>query len=195
MKTRIERIVPASLVSQVVGMSGCYNCAVSLRKTVTDYQVERTVQADFVPGSTLVVRGNAGAVHISGGDVTECRVVAAVFVPASTKSEAREIGEQVQIAAEPNEGKLVLAIRKPTMPRKHRFVSVDLDILVPRCAQVDCRTDFGRVQLAEIAGNVRAATAYGAIQCDHVHGSLDLRAQSGTGDLHLFTNLGSVVLR
>lgn len=179
MKLVIERIVLASLMGQVLAIGGCYRSAVSLRGAMTEYKAERSVQADFAPGSKLLVCDNDGAINVSAGDVTACRVTGTVFVHAPTKREAREIGEQVQVAAEPNDGALVISIKKPTMPRKSRFVSVDLDLSVPRRAHIDCRTQFGRIRLVGIEGDVKATSAFGDITCDDVHGALDLRTQLG----------------
>jgi DUF4097 and DUF4098 domain-containing protein YvlB len=163
----------------VLAVSGCYNCARSLRKAMAECKVEKSVRADFTPGSKLVVRDCDGAVNIWGSSGTDCSVTATAFVHAPTKREAREIAEQLEIAAEPDDGGLVITVRKPPMPQEHRFVSVDLDIVVPRSAHVDCETTFGRVRLAGIAGDVKASTQLGSITCEDIHGSLDLETQLG----------------
>lgn len=179
MNARMRRIALGSLIGLGLMVSGCYSSALCLRQAMTECKVEKSVCADFVAGSKLVIRDCQGAVRISTGEVTDCRAAATVFVHAPTKREAQEIAEQVQLAAEPNEGMLIITIKKPPMPRDHRFVSADLDVVIPRQAQVDCETDFGRITLVGIEGDIKAATQWGRVVCENTKGSLDLETQWG----------------
>jgi len=179
MRAKTGRILLASLVAQVLALGGCYNCATSLRKAMAECKVEKDVRAEFVPGSKLVVHGNDGAIHVAAGDEADCHVIGIVFVHAPTKQEAEEIAEQVQIVAEPNDGILAIRVEKPPMPQKHRFVSVDLDVLVPRRAHVDCDTSFGRITLTGIDGDITASTQFGRIVCENTTGALDVSTQLG----------------
>ncbi len=179
MKTATERILLVSLIAQTLAASGCYNCARCLRKTMAECRMEKSVCASFAPGSKLVVRDNDGAINVRAGGGTDCLATATVFVHAPTKREAAEIGEQLEIVAQRDAGGLLIAVRKPPMPQEHRFVSVDLDIVVPRSAHVDCETTFGRVRLAGIAGDVKVSTQLGSITCEDIRGSLDLETQLG----------------
>lgn len=146
---------------------------------MAECKVEKSVRADFAPGSKLVIRDCDGAIRVWGENRTDCSVTAVAFVHAPTKGEAREIGEQLQLVAEPKDGMLVVSIRKPPMPQEHRFVSVDLDVVVPRSAAVDCETSLGHVKLTAIEGDIKASTQLGSIRCEDIHGSLDLDTQLG----------------
>jgi hypothetical protein len=175
----MRQVVFVGLMGQVLMAGGCYGTAVCLRGTLTDYRKSEELQVAFEPGSKLVVRNEAGAVTISADDGTDCRIAAKVYVHAPHKQEAREIGEQVQIAAEPNNGTLLVTVKKPPMSQEHRFVSVDLNILVPRQTHVDCETDFGQIVLTGIDGDVKASTQFGSITCENMHGSLSLETDFG----------------
>jgi hypothetical protein len=166
-------------MAQVLMVGGCYGTAVCLRGTLTDYKKNVEIQAAFEPGSKLVVCNEAGAVRISSDDGTDCRIKAKVYVHAPHKQEAREIGAQVQIAAEPNNAVLTVTVKRPTMPQDHHFVSVDLDILVPQQAHVDCKTEFGQIRLMGVEGNVKAATQFGSVICEKMQGALELETQFG----------------
>ena len=179
MKTATERILVLSLIAQTLAVGGCYSCARSLRGAMAECKVEKSIRADFTPGSKLVIRDCDGAIRVWGEDRTDCSVTAVAFIHAPTKGEAREIGEQLQLLAEPKDGTLVVSIRKPPMPQEHRFVSVDLDIVVPRSAAVDCETSLGHAKLTAIEGDVKASTQLGSITCENIHGSLDLDTQLG----------------
>jgi DUF4097 and DUF4098 domain-containing protein YvlB len=167
------------LIGQVLAVSGCYGTAVCLRGTLTDYKKSEEMRVAFEPGSKLVVRNEAGAVRISSDDGTDCRITAKVYVHAPRKQEAQEIGEQVQIAAEPNNGTVLVTVKKPPMSQEHRFVSVDLNILVPRRAHIDCETDFGQIALTGIEGDVKASTQFGSVVCEKTQGALELETQFG----------------
>jgi hypothetical protein len=174
-----RRITYVGLVGLVSVTSGCYGTALCLRGAMTDYKKSTEVQVAFAPGTKLVVENKAGEVRIAADDGTDCRIAARVYVHAPTKREAREIGEQVQIAAEPNNGVVRVTIRTPPMSHEDRFVSADLDILVPRRAHVDCETQFGKIDLAGIEGGIKATTQFGAIVCENTRGALDLETQWG----------------
>ncbi len=175
----MRRVVLVGLMGQVLMVGGCYGTAVCLRGALTDYKKSEEMRVAFEPGSKLVVRNEAGAVRISSDDGTECRIKAKVYVHVPHKDEAREIGEQVQITAEPNNAVLLVTVKKPPMPQDHRFVSVDLDILVPRQAHVDCKTEFGKIQLTGIEGNMKAATQFGSVVCRKTRGAVELETQFG----------------
>ncbi len=179
MGTAMRQVVFVGLMAQVLMVGGCYGTAVCLRGTLTDYKKSEQIQVAFEPGSKLVVRNEAGAVRISADDGTDCRIAAKVYVHAPHKDEAQEIGEQVQIIAEPNHAVVTVTVKRPPMSQNHRFVSVDLDILVPRQANVDCKTEFGKVRLTGIAGNVKAATQFGSVVCEKTQGPIELETQFG----------------
>jgi len=179
MGAAIRRVVFVGLIGQMLAVSGCYGTAVCLRGTLTDSKKSEEIRVAFEPGSKLVVRNEAGAVRISSDDGTDCRIKAKVYVHAPHKQEAREIAEQVQVAAEPNNGTVLVTVKKPPMSQEHRFVSVGLDIHLPRRAHVDCETDFGQIALAGIEGDVKASTQFGSVTCENVHGSLELETQFG----------------
>jgi hypothetical protein len=175
----MRRVAFLGLLGQVLMASGCYRSAMCLRGAMTDYKKSDAIQVGFAPGSRLVVRNEGGAVRIAADEGTDCRITARVYVHAPHKQQAREIGEQVRVAAEPNDGVVWVTIKKPPMPHEHHFVAVDLDILVPRKAHVDCETDFGQITLTGIEGDVKASTQFGSITGENLHGSLELETQFG----------------
>jgi hypothetical protein len=175
----MKRALFVGLLGLMLGVSGCYGTAVCLRGALTDYKKTDETQVAFAPGAQLVVRNEAGAIKISADEGTDCRIAARVYVHAPCKREAREIGEQVHVAAEPNEGIVRVTIKKPPMPQSHRFVSVDLDIVIPRQAHVDCKTQFGQITLTGIEGDVKATTRFGSVLCENTQGALDLRTELG----------------
>lgn len=179
MKALITRIVLIVLMGALPAVSGCYSCAVSLAKCTAKYKTSESIAHDFEPGSTLSVRSDLGPISVSGDDVADCQIMGRVYVHAPTKQEAREIGEQVQIAAQRNDGTLLVTAKKPPL-EENRSVWVDLDIVVPSRAHVDCETEFGRIKVTEIEGDVRAVTEFGAITYDEiVSGNITAKSEFG----------------
>ena len=112
-----------------------------------------------------------------------CQITGRVYVHAPTKREAQEIGEQVRIVAEPNDGVLLVTVTKPPLEGK-RSAWVDLRIVVPSKANVDCETEFGRVKIVGIEGDIRASTEFGAITCDEIT-SGNITANSEFGSIYI----------
>lgn len=179
MRTGAKIVLFVGLAGQALLLSGCYGSATCLSHTMADYKRTDEIQVDSPPGAKFVVHNEGGAIRIWADEGTDCRITARVYVHAPHKQEARELGEQVQIAAEPNDGTVRVTVKKPPMSQEHRFVVVDLDILVPRKTPVECRTEFGEIRLAGIEGDVTAATEFGPVFCEGTQGALDLRTEFG----------------
>ncbi|MEN6335973.1 MAG: hypothetical protein ABFE01_17095 [Phycisphaerales bacterium] len=168
-----------ALVGGQVGLSGCYGSAMSLAKCTAKEKRTDSLERDFAPGSTLRVRNDFGPIFITGGSDEGCQIEGRVYVHAPTKREAEEIGEQVQIVAEPNDGVLLVKVIRPEL-KENRSAGVDLRIVVPTKANVDCETEFGRIKVDGIEGDIRVSTQFGAITCDKiVSGSITARTEFG----------------
>lgn len=171
------------LLAALPGVSGCYSCAVSLAKCTAKYKACESVAHDFEPGGTLRVRNDFGPIMASGDEVPECRITGRVYVHAPTKQEARDIGEQVHVVAEPNEGALLVTVKRPPL-EEDRHVWVDLEIAIPSQAHVDCETKFGRIKLVAVEGDIRAITQFGAVTCDKIV-SRNITAKSEFGAVYV----------
>jgi hypothetical protein len=165
MRTRIVRIVLLCLASQVFAVSGCYSTVTTLAKSSAKYKENRSLSCDFKSDSKLVVRNEAGPITVSPGDVQNCQVKARVYVLARRKAEAREIGQAVQVRAEPNDGMVRIVVDTPHLEDKQN-VWVDLKILIPQEARgaLDLETEAGRIACRKITSqNVVAKSSFGAI--------------------------------
>ncbi len=167
------------LAGSLLTVSGCYGTAVSLAKCTAKEKKSLFVEQDFAAGSTLRVRNEFGPISICGGNSTQCQIEGRVYVRAPTRHEAEEIGEQVRIVAEPNDGTLMVTSDIPSL-EEDRSVWVDLRIILPSQAHVDCETGFGRVKLIGIEGDIRAHTEFGAITCKKItSGNINVQTEFG----------------
>jgi len=170
-------------VGMLLAVSGCYGSIVSVAKCAAKYKTCKSVEQDFAAGSTLRVRNDFGPISVSGDNTSTCEIVGRIYVDAPTKREAQEIAEQVQLVAEPNEGALFVTVTKPHL-EEHRSVWVDLDILAPSKVQVDCQTEFGRIKLVGIEGDIRAHTEFGPVTCEEIT-SGDITVKSEFGGINI----------
>lgn len=178
MKAQLMRIVLIGMMGPLLAVSGCYRCVTSLAKCGAQCRMTRSTACDFPPDSKLLVRNELGPIVITGGEGTECRIAGKIYVRAPRKNEARKIGEQVHLVAEPNEGTLLIELDRPAL-KDGRYVWVELNIMVPSQAHVDCETEFGEIRLTDIKGDARAQTQFGGITGKNIHGRLDLKTEFG----------------
>ncbi|MGE5293208.1 MAG: hypothetical protein ACM3VT_00115 [Solirubrobacterales bacterium] len=172
-------IAAVVLGGSLLAVSGCYSSAISIAKCAAEAKKTESVECDFAAGSTLRVRNDFGPISVCGGDSAGCQVTGRIYVHAPTKREAREIGEQVRIAAEPNDGTVLVTAEIPPL-EKDRGVWVDLRIAVPSRANVDCETEFGRVKFVGIEGDIRGHTEFGPITCNKIiSGRIDVQTEFG----------------
>lgn len=167
------------LGASLLAVSGCYGTAVSIAKCAAKEKKSVFVEQDFTAGSTLRVRNEFGPISICGGNSTECQIDGRVYVRAPTRHEAEEIGEQVRIVAEPSDGILLVATEIPQL-EGDRSAWVDLRIILPSQAHIDCETEFGRIRIVEIEGDIRAHTEFGPITCKKIiSGNIDVHTEFG----------------
>lgn len=179
MRTLVRAMGLLVLVGGLLGLGGCYGSAMSFAKCVAKEKRTEVVERDFAAGSTVRVRNDFGPISVTGGGEAGCLITGRVYVHAPTKREAQEIGEQVRIVAEPNDGALLVTVTKPHLEGK-RSAWVDLQIEVPLKANVDCETEFGKVKVLGIEGDVRVSTEFGAITCDEItSGNIAAKSQFG----------------
>ncbi len=178
MKAQVMRIVLIGMLGHLLAASGCYSCVTSLAKCAAQHKTNRSMTCDFQPDSKLLVRNELGPVVVSGGERTDCRIAGEIYIRAPRKREAQEIGEQVHIVAEPNEGTLLIKLQRPPL-KDNRYVWAELNIMIPSQAHVDCETEFGEIRLTDIKGDARAQTQFGGITGKNIRGPLDLKTEFG----------------
>lgn len=179
MRMGTRTVAAIVLGGSLLAVSGCYSSAVSIAKCSAEAKRTESVECDLAAGSTLRVRNEFGPISVCGGESTGCQITGRIYVHAPTKREAREIGEQVRIAAEPNDGTLLVTADIPPL-EKDCGVWVDLRIAVPSKTHVDCETEFGRLRVAGVEGDVRAHTEFGPITCKKItSGHIDVQTEFG----------------
>jgi DUF4097 and DUF4098 domain-containing protein YvlB len=142
---------------------------------------ERTVQqqAPISPGSKLYVETSSGSITITGGDVTECSVIAEICGRAPTEEEAQLLAEQVTIELETAGDTLTVKADKPPS-RNNRSVSISYDITIPKQTSIECASSYGAIEIANIEGQTSGKTSSGSIEAKNIEGPTNLDTSYGS---------------
>ena len=136
-------------------------------------------QTPITPGSKLHVETSSGSITITGGNVTECSVIAEICGRAPTEEEAQLLAEQVKIELEAVGNTLTVKAEKP--PRKNRCsISISYDITVPKQTNIECASSYGAIELANINGETSGKTSSGSIEAKNIEGSANLDTSYGS---------------
>ena len=142
---------------------------------------ERTTSRQVARGTstTIDVATQSGSIHITGADVNDCNVVAAITGYAPTEEEAQELAEQAELTLEPVGNTLKVRVSKPTL-LPNRSISTSYTLTVPRRMNVRCDSDYGRLDVSNIEGTVQGRTSNGSIEVGDVQGTVNLNTSYGS---------------
>ena len=142
---------------------------------------ERTVQqqAPIIPDSKLYVETSSGSITITGGDVTECSVIAEICGRAPTEEEAQLLAEQVTIELETVGDTLTVKADKPPS-RNNRSVSISYDITIPKQTSIECTSSYGSIEIVNIKGQASGKTSSGSIETKNIEGPTNLDTSYGS---------------
>jgi len=136
-------------------------------------------QAPITPGSKLFVETSSGSITITGGDVTECSVIATICGMAPTEEEAQLLVEQIKIELETVGDTLTVKAEKPPRKNKHS-ISISYDITVPKQTNIECASSYGAIDIANIEGTTSGKTSSGSIEAKNIEGSANLDTSYGS---------------
>jgi beta-lactamase regulating signal transducer with metallopeptidase domain len=162
-----------------------------------EFKNTQEMSAPFAEGSTLVAKIVEGAINITGGDVSECKVKA--------KFRAKETDEQTQAATEKAKINLVskgskLVIKPDLADGFEDKIEVNLEITVPRKANLQCQANDGEVSISDISGSLDAQVSNGAVKandsefldkCGANVGNGEISFKQIRGDAHYELNVGN----
>ncbi len=167
-------------IAAVLSAVGCDMRSISVGGW-SQSRFERTTshQAPFAPGSTLDVDTSSGSITVTGSGTADCNVIATITGHAPTEAEAQELAEQVRIKLDQVGDTLRVRADKPT-PRRNRGITISYTITVPRRANLECKSAYGNLSMADIKGTVNGKTSSGSIQAEVIHGTTDLNTSYGS---------------
>jgi hypothetical protein len=150
-------VLGAALTASV--LSGCYADVGALQHRTRSYSVPGPVQS-------LVVNGQVGSIHVTGGALSTVRVTEHISyrhtAPATTHRAAA--------------GTVTLDSNCPAL----ETCSVGYDITLPRAATVRVLDGVGTIRLESLSGPVTAHTNVGDIDLASVSGPLEITGHAGS---------------
>ena len=177
MKNSIIKISLACVICLPVVITGC--CINIDGWPRAEYERTERLEAPLEAGSILALENDVGSINITGLDVNECSVIAAISVKAPTEEEAQELAEQIKIELDQDGNTLTVRTEKPRT-KKRRSISISFDITVPKQTALELESDVGKIQVSNITEKIKAKTDVGQITCREISGDIDLRADVGT---------------
>src|SRR4030042_731294 len=161
----------------LVIISGCYIQTGDWGQAKYEITVQR--QAPITAGSKLYVETSSGSITITGGDVTECSVIATICGRAPTEEEAQLLVEQVKIEPETTGNTMTVKAYKPP-GRNRRSISISYNITVPKQTNIECASSYGAIEIANIEGQTSGKTSSGSIEAKNIDGSVNLDTSYGS---------------
>ncbi len=144
------------------------------------FQRAETQTVTLLPGSTLDVTNDNGAVTVRGIDGKDCRMHAMVTLKAPTADAAKKLSKAVSVDLAPTARGLVIASVMPKkMPEGHSC-RVDLVIEVPRRTDPNITCGDGNVRIANIDGQIKLYAEDGDVSCERLAGDLNLYLEDGS---------------
>ena len=142
------------------------------------YEKTEQLNSPLVPGSTLVLDNDVGSIIIEGLDDNNCNMTAEIKAKAPTEEEAKELVEQTKIDLEQSGDVLTVKITKPPN-RKHRSISINFNITVPKETALQISSDVGKIGISKITGTIKTRTDVGEISCKEISGDIDVQSDVG----------------
>ena len=173
---RVFRAISCCLCMLVI-ISGCDIQMGGWGQAKHEITVQR--QAPISAGSKLYVETSSGSITITGGDVTECSVIARICGRASTEEEAQQLAEQVKIEIETVGDTLTVKAEKPPS-KNRRSISISYDITIPKQTNIECASSYGAIELANIKGTTSGKTSSGSIEAKNIDGPVNLDTSYGS---------------
>jgi hypothetical protein len=184
------------LLCLLIAAAGCFWTA----GCIPTEKYERIVHlsAPLSPGGSFEAQTHNGYINITGADVADCNLTAAIIARADTEENAKKLAEQVKVKLVPSGNKLIAKIEKPALvPGK--YVSVSLDVTVPNHTDTELTTHNGAIRIANITGRLNGTTHNGKVAAEKISGTAKFETHNGkiiceevSGDIQLETHNGGI---
>ena len=135
----------------------------------------------LAPDQVLEVGNEFGSMTVRGGDGDSVRIVARVKGRAETMDEAQAIVDQTKLDIKRSQDKLSVTMTKlPKQEGQEKIMRrVDLELVVPRDAQIKLSQSSGDVRLRDLRGAVKGVANMGSIRAEQVSGQVALASNFG----------------
>ena len=181
--------------------------------SASTYTKEFNKTVDFKSGGRIAVKNVNGRIDVTSWDKKSVKIEAEIKVKASSRRDADEILERVNILIEQRADELII---EPDFPKKNsgggfwdwvfgsrnNQVSVNFKITVPKTSDLGLKSTNGKVTALNIKGEVELGTVNGGIEAEEIDGPLEAHTTNGSikiddlkGSLDAHTTNGSISAR
>jgi DUF4097 and DUF4098 domain-containing protein YvlB len=193
-KANLQKTLVLFLSCFVIVFMGCEDGCEPKAK----YERIVTLSAPMAAGSIFEAQTHNGYIDITGDDVTQCSLTAAITGRADTEENAKLLADAVEITLVPSDGRLTAKIEKPTLTACQR-IDISLDVTVPGESGANVTTHNGALKIKNLTGQIKVTTHNGKITAEKISGTIELKTHNGdvfckevAGDTHLQTHNGSL---
>ncbi len=173
------RILLYCLLCSLIGVAGCY---IQIRGySYPQARYERTVQLSrpMSAGTLFAAKSNDGWINVTGGEVTDCNVIATIIARADSDEKAREIAEKTKVKLEQFGSKLTVKLEKPILIM-NQSVDVQVEAMVAKDCDVEVSTDDGDITIENINGDIDIKTDDGSVSLARIAGDIKVRSNDGS---------------
>jgi Putative adhesin len=188
--------------SLAIACTGLLCLTSTVRLVAQRYSFEQTI--DVPVETALDIATTRGRIDVSAGEPGKVTVRGTVTVrvgldvPLDAASIAKRLAANPPIQRENN----TLRLRPPNGDAERRAVTIAYEVIAPKRARVDTRTDSGATSVRDVTGPVSVTTQSAAIDLRDLGGSVEIRTGSGSvtasnvgGDMNVSTESSSITLR
>jgi len=142
------------------------------------------------PGSTVAITVARGNINVHSVDTDQIRVLVSKRATASNENEAQQLAQQAHMAISPVPGGF--EVRPVPGSEDSRDVRMDLDVQVPKQANISAKSDRGEVHVADMGGTISVTAGNGDVEVHNAGGNVSAELQHG--DVHISMVKGNVRL-
>ena len=140
-------------------------------------------------GASVLVENLLGNVKVTGQESGPAVVVVKKLAWAAQENDLQNVAAEMEVALHGTDSRLDVKVSAPDLFHEG---TVDLEIRVPRNANVRVSTHFGDVELSQIEGRAEAVTTTGKLTLSDLSG--DVRGETASGNLKLARITGAAAV-
>ena len=143
------------------------------------YSFNDQMQQAFPAGASLRVVSNRGGVTVNSWDQKDIKVVVHKRLVADNEQQSKQVDSQTRPTISVS-GNLVTVNANTTGAGDQHAVSTDLDITVPRNAEVDVATQHGDISVQGRDAEVKVSNSHGDVNLGQITGNSTVMMRKGS---------------
>ena len=199
MRTVTPPAPPAAPHVVIVGRDRTFTSESGQSGVVKEFGDSMQVQSQTVP---IFINNQTGTLIVTGVDEKVIRVSFTVRVSASDKASADRLIDEITVDLSSAAKGIYVSSHFPAIsdPRRN-ILSSTMEVTVPKTNPLICESSFGRMEVSNVRGGLKANTSYSDVTVSDVVGETKLAGKMGrtelntvSGPIDVRNSLGDIVL-